>query len=98
MTRELVVGIVWYRPEDWVALKSILVDSDTLDDSYQDWLKGAEEVEQRLRREGHIVERVRINPRTFPGWCTLKGLRTDANARTEYATEFVQLKRDNKST
>ena len=91
MTQEGVVGIAWYRPEDWVALKSILIDADKLQDSYQEWLKHAQEVQQQMQREGHVVNRVRIDPKTFPGWCTLRGLRPDAAARSEYASEIARL-------
>ena len=97
MTQDLIIGIAWYRSEDGVALKSIFVGSDKLQDSYQEWLEGAEEVEQRLRWDGHVVKRVHIDPKTFPGWCTLKGLRPNASARTEYASEVVRLKLDDKS-
>jgi hypothetical protein len=94
MMKVTTIGVAWYRPEDWAALKSMFVDSDKLQENYQDWLHDAEELEKDLSEAGHLVKRVHLDPKTFPGWCTLRGLRPDAAARSQFASEFVRLNPD----
>ena len=87
----LVVGLAWYRAEDWSRLKSMLPDGDQLEVTHAEWLAHGEKVERRLRRDGHVVKRILIDPTIFRAWCLLQGLPMDAKARTEYAAERVRL-------
>jgi len=78
-------GIPWYRKEDWAEIRRIMADADVLHDSFDDWLKSATHVEQRLRQSGQIVERAYIDPADFPAWCRARGLNVDAKAREAFA-------------
>jgi hypothetical protein len=91
MTSGVVVAIPWYRREDWGRLKSIVSDAATLHDAFEDWQNEAVNVERRLRREGHQVERVVIDVEAFRAWCIIRGRPTDAAARSEYALESVSI-------
>jgi len=90
----VVIGIPWYRAEDWSTLKAMFPDGDQLHATHARWLAEAEKVEKRLSREGHQVKRVTLEPSVFRSWCLLRGLAMDASARTHYASEQVQ--RDDK--
>lgn len=79
------LGMVWYRAEDYGAIKRIMADRHTLPSSYHIWLMKAETGEKKYRREGYIVIRAYIDPETFPDWCRSRGLDIDSKARTEYA-------------
>jgi hypothetical protein len=88
----VVVGLAWYRAEDWSTLKAMVADGDQFHhDSYASWLAQGEKVERRLRKQGHVVKRIYIEPGVFRAWCLLKGLPMDVNARTQYASERVRL-------
>jgi hypothetical protein len=82
--------MAWYRREDWDALKRVLVDAQGLHDTYDEWRSSVREVERRMRQEGHLIERVYIEPESFVQWCTLRGLKTDAQARISFATEIAR--------
>jgi len=41
-TKETIVGVAWYAPEQWLRLRDVAADPDKLDQSYPLWLKGAE--------------------------------------------------------
>lgn len=80
-----VAGMVWYRPEDYDAIRRIMADGYKLTDPFHIWRMKAETGEKKMRRDGYIVVRAYIDPETFPDWCRSRGLDIDAKARMEYA-------------
>ena len=85
-------GMVWYRRDDWEKLRAIFADSHVLPDTYDQWLQKAEDGYRRFKGGGTIVEKVYIDPETFPDWCRNRGLDIDANARTAFSSEMVRRK------
>lgn len=81
-----VVGIAWYKREDYKALLALFTDSEKLAPNYQEWLKAAERLTDQLRRSGQAFQKVYIDPETFPA---SRGLNIDANARIRFANEAV---------
>jgi hypothetical protein len=86
-----VAGIAWLREEDYPALLAVFEDG-WLFDSYEEWLGRAEEFERTLQRHGCTVERVCIDPVTFPEWCRKAGIGCGREARVRYAGEMVERK------
>lgn len=85
-----VTGIPWYARNNWAALKSVLADASALPESFDEWRKSAAAAESQMRHEGFIVERVDIDPDTFPLWCKSQGLVTDERARGLFANEVAR--------
>jgi hypothetical protein len=83
-------GMAWYRLEDYSAILSIMTDSAKLPRTFHEWRMKAETGEKKLRKEGHIVMRVFIDPKTFPDWCNSRGLNIDAQARIQFASLAVK--------
>ncbi|WP_119388744.1 hypothetical protein [Taklimakanibacter lacteus] len=83
----LIIGIPWFKRKDWVALKAIFADAHALHDTYEEWRSSVRKVEHRMREEGHLIERIDLEPESFVQWCALRGLRTDAKARASFASE-----------
>jgi hypothetical protein len=84
-----VVGVAWYKREDYELLLDLFVDRDVLHERYDDWLKSAERFVDDLRRSGQAHQKVYIDPATFPAWCAQRAMKIDANARKRFASEFV---------
>lgn len=80
-----IVGMSWYRKEDYKAIQRIMVDPHTLFDTYEEWLASAEKGEKSMRLQGCIVVRAYIDPLTFPDWCASNGHKVDAKARMAFA-------------
>jgi len=91
------IGLAWYRPDDWPALRKLFADGDKLPATHEKWLQQAEAVEQRLKGSGIIVERVYIDPDGFARWCAARGMDIDADARKRFASEAVARKYRNQS-
>jgi hypothetical protein len=86
------VGIPWYRPEDFAALRLLFADGHVLHDTHAEWLKAAEGLEKRIKAQGGIAERVYVYPNEFTAWCRTNGFDLNAQARTRFANEFVARK------
>ncbi|MDE2283080.1 MAG: hypothetical protein KGK33_00500 [Hyphomicrobiales bacterium] len=85
------VGIAWFREEDYPAAQTLFESTNYLP-PWEEWLQRAQELEQRFKGEGYIVERVYIDLDTFPDWCAQNGKRIDAQARVDFAAETVAKK------
>lgn len=81
------LGMVWYALDDYAEVLRVMEDSHLLPRTYTEWRLKAETGEKRRRREGLIVFRVPLDPKTFPEWCRERGLNVDAKARTRFAAE-----------
>jgi len=44
-----VIGISWFREEDYAAIRAVSEDGHKMPSKWKDWLKGAEEFEQNLQ-------------------------------------------------
>jgi len=83
------VGITWFREEDYSALRALFTDGHKMPRTWKEWLKGAEKAEKRLQNEGHMTERVYIDPDTFLGWCAENETTVDTKGRNKFAAAFV---------
>lgn len=76
-----VIGLAWFRKEDYPALRRIFEDGHKMPTTWKEWLEGAEEMEERAKAQGVIVERVYFDPDTFPAWCAAQGVPVDRQGR-----------------
>jgi hypothetical protein len=92
MAKPTLIGLAWYRRQDWGRVRQAFTDRDALDDTFDAWEAGARKVERTLKRQGLAVKRVVIDLDEFLGWCVLQGLEPVAAARSKFVTE--KLRRD----
>lgn len=83
------VGAYWIKEEDYPALLGIFDDGHKMPPTWAEWRKMAEEMEHGLKAYGHVVMRVYIDPRTFPGWCAAHGKAPGREARKAFVAEAV---------
>jgi hypothetical protein len=70
-------------------LLGIFKDADKMPGLWKEWLQGAEKIEQRLKDEGHLTERVYIDPDTFPNWCAKEGISVDTHGRQKFVAIVI---------
>jgi hypothetical protein len=87
--RVAMLGMAWYRREDYPRLLGIFADRANLHEAYDDWLKAAERGLDTFRSQGQAFQKVYIDPDTFPAWCAEMGLNIDSKARVRFANEAV---------
>ncbi|MCJ2135622.1 hypothetical protein MKK69_16445 [Methylobacterium sp. J-026] len=89
MSRPRRVGLPWYEPEHYEALRAGLADGAKLPPHYETWRIATEQMEREVQRSGVDVVRVSIEPEAFGAWCEQSGLPSDGAARARYAAEAL---------
>jgi len=84
---EMIIAVVWYRPEQWQRVRDIATDADELEASYAEWVQVAEEKLKELRSSGLRVEKVDMDSEKLILWCNERGLENNGQARSRYAAE-----------
>ncbi|MEP6820350.1 MAG: hypothetical protein ABJA18_12515, partial [bacterium] len=82
-----VVGFAWYRPQQWQRVRDISSDADEMEDTYEAWLRLAEEKRAELIAGGLRVEKIDVDSEQLVLWCNEQGLEVNAQARSRYAVE-----------
>ena len=82
-----VIGMAWYKRENYTRNKSMFEDGNKLHDTYDEWLKAAEIGRKSLESKGAKVVCVDIDPDEFSAWCKKSGMKLNAEARTSYTNE-----------
>ncbi len=88
----MLVGIGWYEPAEWLKLKQVAADADALDDSYEEWLRGAERTEKDLQRPNLEIRRQPVKVDELIAWCKLQKKPVNGAARAEYIRLLVSQK------
>jgi hypothetical protein len=83
--------LAWFRREDFSPLIAIFEDGPLLD-SFEQWERRAEETERWFERQGIIVERVYIDPETFPAWCAKEEWSVGREGRMQFAAAVAEAK------
>ena len=85
-----IVGVPWYRREDYPEILATMEDAHTLAPTYEGWLMAAENNEAEARRAGVRVLRVPLDPETFTRWCADRGSPRTRASRVEFVNEFMR--------
>src|SRR5215203_1667568 len=86
---EIVIGIAWWRREQWERLLQISEDADSQYDSYDEWLADAE---KNLAGgvNGISGEKVDIDVEELLAWCNEKGLAVNGQSRAQYVASVLR--------
>ena len=84
------IGIAFYLPEEWEALRAIAPDPDVLEDTYEEWLGVNQEGVATLRMQGMHLKRVDVHVRDLAQWCQKQGRRPDGAARSAYVADALR--------
>lgn len=88
----MILGISWYKPEDWARIKEISEDREALDDTYDEWRQNANQTIQELQATGRVVKRVNINPEELLFWCNEREIPVNGESRSSYVSAKLQEK------
>ncbi len=98
MNKRIIIGIAWYRKEQWELLKSTAVDSEIIENTYEEWEKKANKILIKLKKQGFHVEKVDFDVEKFNEWCKKCGKKPDTRSRTEYVIKLLQEKNNQKNS
>jgi hypothetical protein len=87
MSTRVVAGIAWFSEEQWPEYCRVM--EDYVDETYEHWLRTAEQAERTCQKAGAVAVRVPIDLVEFELWCLTRKRKKDADARSAYAAEKV---------
>ncbi len=91
------VGVAWYETEaDWKEIRAFAFDPDHLEETYQEWLAGAEKALKEFALRGAVAEKVYLDAKTLKEWCRNSGKVNDASTRAELAAKLLKEKYEQK--
>ncbi len=95
MTGEENIGIAfcWYEADEWEKLKQTAVDSETLDDSYEEWKSGANNAISELTAQGLKINKIAMRMDEFIFWCQENNSVNNSEARSSYAAKKLQARK-----
>jgi hypothetical protein len=82
----VVVGMAWYRPEEWPELLAASVDRDALEETHAEWLAGAENAFLDLVAQGVSVKKVDVSVDDLVDWCRKNDRPVNGKSRAAYTT------------
>src|SRR4030095_12208397 len=83
-SKTLIMGVSWYRPEQWARLREISEDKATFDTSYEESLVEWEKKIQDLEAQGMRPIKVEVDVEELLPWCTTQGLPLTPETRTRF--------------
>jgi len=82
-----VIGVAWYRKEQWDRLLEISSDRDNLDDTYEEWKANAEASLPMLTQEGYVPRKIDVDVEELLRWCNSQKLPVDGDSRSRFTWE-----------
>jgi hypothetical protein len=76
------VGIIWYKSEQYGAVRAYMDDGMNLPLTYEKWLAAAE---KGFAQRGDSAVKAELDLPVFKQWCKERRLRPNAKARLEWA-------------
>lgn len=89
---ETVLGVGWYRPEQWALLLAESVDRDELESTHAEWLASAEPSLKTIQATGQRPIKIDVDVEEMIAWCSGKGMPLDGNARSQFIAEKTRQK------
>jgi hypothetical protein len=90
VTTHLLMGIAWFKAEQWNQLRSISIDKENIDETYSQWLKTTRKSLSKRRLQGMHVHKVLIDVDELQAWCADEKCPIDADARIRFTQSKLQ--------
>ncbi len=84
MMKEMIVGIGFYRREQWPLLRESAVDAHLLEENYDDWIGVVDTAVTKIRERGLEPKLVDLDVRDLLAYCRRHGIPNNAGARAQY--------------
>lgn len=79
-----VMGVAWYRREQWDRLLEISSDRNELERTYDEWRVMAEIKTKELAKHGYEFRKIAIDVEELLKWCNSKKRPVNGDARSEF--------------
>ena len=89
MRKKMVLGIGFYRREQWPLLIETAVDSHLLEKTYDDWMAVLDSSIEKIRASGLEPKLVDIDVEELLAFCKKEGLSNNAACRSKFIAKLA---------
>jgi hypothetical protein len=82
--KTLVMGVPWYRPEQWELLQEVVEDKEHFDMTYEESVVDSENKIKKLEAQGYRPVRVEVDVEEMLTWCSDHDLSVTPENRTKF--------------
>jgi hypothetical protein len=82
--KNLVMGVTWYRPEQWELLQEVVEDKEHFDMTYEESVVDSENKIKKLEAQGYRPVRVEVDVEEMLTWCSDHDLSVTPENRTKF--------------
>jgi len=86
----IVVGIGCYKREEWEQFLALADDREKLEDTYDEWIRDFRKTVRNMRKAGINPRKVCFKLDELIDFCRKKGLKNNAEARSEFFAELTR--------
>lgn len=86
----VLTGIAWYRRDQWTQLRELASDVEKLEESYEDWLAGAQKALVQMTVAGVRAQRVDVDLDELALWCRAESRPLDSAARAAFVASRLR--------
>jgi len=87
---EVVVGVAWYRRQDWERLLQVSVDREELEDTYDEWAAAMPARMAEIEQAGIEAHKIDVALDELISWCHSNGRVVDGAARADFAAHKLR--------
>jgi len=87
----VMIGIGFYRRQDWEKFLASADDRENLESTYDEWLVVFRKAVNDVRAAGIEPKKVVFTLDELLGYCKEKGLKNNAGARSEFFSELTRM-------
>jgi trans-aconitate methyltransferase len=85
--KKMVVGIGFYKSEQWQKLRDTAVDADILEPTYDEWLQVLDSSIEKIRSHGLEPELVDVDVEDLLTFCKIRGLPNTGKTRAKFIAQ-----------
>ncbi len=83
------IGIGFYRREQWALLRETAVDAHLLEERYDDWLEVVDSAVTKIRDRGLEPKLVDVDVNELVAFCKKSGIPNNAEARSKFIAKLT---------
>jgi len=78
------INLAYYEQKDWNRFLKMIDDKDSMHDTWQDWYKASEKLENDLGGQGFVIKRVIVDIDELNNYCKIQEIKNDGKARSKF--------------
>lgn len=86
---DVLVVVVWYRPDQYAAVRTFAADSARMEKTFQEWKLLADKSVEELVRQGNTVRKVDFDHAAFIRWAAAHKVKSTQQSRIAFCTEIA---------